>query len=266
MPLETPRSQYRQLADLLRDAIERGEYDRGSPLPSEPVLAERYKVSRPTVNRAVSILRSEGIVRVERGRGTIVREIPVIQRFAIARYGQTSREGSGARGAFDAEIRALGMTPRSEVEISRVVPPVEVAQALRLPEGQQNTVVRKRRMYANDVPVQLAPSYIPAEIADGTALAARDSGPGGIISRFAELGFAQVRITESVKVRRATDEERDFLRLEDDEAVLEIWHTGWTANDQPVEICIHSVPAYLWQLHYEWPTAQPTRSGRDDGE
>jgi hypothetical protein len=54
----------------------------------------------------------------------------------------------------------------------------------------------KRRMYANDVPVQLAPSYIPLKIAEGTAIAEPDPGAGGIISRFAELGYAQVRITE----------------------------------------------------------------------
>jgi GntR family transcriptional regulator len=60
------------------------------------------------------------------------------------------------------------------------------------------------------VPVQIAPSYIPADLAEVTALAEVDSGPGGIISRFAELGYAQVRITESVRVRPATGQERAF--------------------------------------------------------
>lgn len=254
MTLEPQRPQYRQLADLLRKAITAGEYEPGSSLPSEPVLAARYKVSRPTVNRAISILRTEGVVRVERGRGTIVREIPVIPRQAMTRYRQSEREESGGRGAFDSEIRALGMTPRSDVEISRVVPPPEVAQALGLPEGQQ-AVMRKRHMYANNVPVQLAPSYIPIDIAGGTALEQPDSGPGGIVSRFADLGYTQVRITESVRVRRATDEEQTFLRLEEDEPVIEIMHIGWTAEDRPVEVCVHSVPAYLWTLNYDWSIA-----------
>jgi GntR family transcriptional regulator len=255
MSLEPQRSQYRQLADLLREAIANGEYPPGSTLPSEPVLAERYGLSRPTINRAISILRNEGVVRVERGRGTIVREIPVIHRRATSRYQQAEREQSGGRGAFDAEIRALGMTPRSDVEVSRVIPPKAVAQALNLAEGQPNTVERKRHMYVNDVPVQLATSYIPVEIAQGTALEQQDSGPGGIISRFADLGLAQTRITEDVTVRRATDEEQTFLRLEDDEPVIEIFHTGWTAGNRPVEVAVHSVPAYLWTLNYDWPVS-----------
>jgi DNA-binding GntR family transcriptional regulator len=110
-------------------------------------------------------------------------------------------------------------------------------------------------MYVNDVPVQLAPSYIPADIAAGTALEQADSGPGGIISRFADLGHAQVRITENIRVRRAAEEEQTFLKLEDDEQVIEIFHTGWTADDPPVEVCIHSVTAYLWTLDYDWPVA-----------
>ena len=85
MGLESPRPQYRQLADLIRAAIDRGEYAPGSLLPSEDELARRYNVSRPTVNRAMSILRSEGLIRVERGRGTIVRDLPVIRRDAVAR-------------------------------------------------------------------------------------------------------------------------------------------------------------------------------------
>jgi GntR family transcriptional regulator len=254
VPLETPRSRYRQLADLLRSAIERGEYPPGSVLPSEPELSQRYEVSRPTINRAVSILRTQGLVRVDRGRGTIVREIPVIRRAAVTRYESSQRERAGARGAFDAEIRGLGMTSRSDVEVSQVTPPPEVARALRLPEGRDNVIVRKRRMYANDVPVQLAPSYIPAQIATGTPLAEPDPGPGGIISRFADLGYPQARITETVRVRTASDEERQFLRLDPDQAVIEIWHVGWTADDLPVEVCIHSMPAYLWTLDYEWPT------------
>ncbi len=252
MPLEPQRSQYRQLADLIRAAITEGDYPPGSLLPSEPVLAERYGVSRPTVNRAISILRNEGVVRVERGRGTVVREIPVIHRQSTSRYQQAAREQSGGRGAFDVEIRSLGMTPRSDTEVSRMIPPAEVAQALGLPEGEPNTVVRKRHMYANDVPVQLAPSYIPVEIAEGTALEQRDSGPGGIVSRFAELGYRQVRISESVRVRRSTDEEQAFLKLEEGEPVIEIFHVGWTAEDRAVEVCVHSVPAYLWTLDYDW--------------
>ncbi|HEV2373540.1 MAG TPA: GntR family transcriptional regulator [Streptosporangiaceae bacterium] len=251
MPLESPRAQFRQLADEIRAAVGRGEYPPGSTLPSEPELARRYGVSRLTVNRAVGLLRTEGLVRVERGKGTVVREIPMITRDAMSRYLRTSRERGEARGAFDSEVRGLGLTPRTEVTVERLSAPAAIAVALELAEGA-DVVTRNRRMYANDVPVQLATSWIPAEIADGTRIAEPDSGPGGIISRFAELGYAQTRITERIQVRRPSDGEARFLRLDNDQAVTEIWHTGWTAEDRPVEVCVHVVPAHLWALDYEW--------------
>jgi GntR family transcriptional regulator len=255
MPLETPHSQYRQLADQLRTAIMAGEYPPGSTLPSEPEMAEHYDVSRNTVNRAVAILRAEGLVHVRRGVGAIVRELPVIKRDATSRYEKAAREAAGSRGAFDGEIRHLGMAPRSDVEVSLVTPPPAVAATLGLPEGVPNTIQRMRRMYANDIPVQMAPSFIPAAIAEGTQLAEVDSGPGGIVSRFAELGYAQVRITETVRVRRPDEDERRFLRMEDGQPVIEIWHIGWTAEDRAVEVCVCCIPAHLWELEYGWPVS-----------
>ena len=243
---------YRRIADALREAIESGEYPPGSALPAQPELAAMHDTSLTVVNTALRVLRGEGLLTVRRGYlgGHYVRPIPLIRRRAVARYQRAAREAQQARGAFDAEIRGQGMTPRSDVDVAIVDAPPRVADTL----GTGRVLMRKRRMYADDIPVQLAPSYIPAIIAEGTALTERDTGPGGMLSRLADLGYAEVRFTESVRTRRATDEERDFLRLDQDAPVMEIWHVGWTCDDRPVEVCVHSVPAYGWVLDYEWVT------------
>ena len=200
-----PDPQYRQVADAIRDAIGRGEYPPGTALPSQPELAERFGTTPATVNYALRVLRAEGLVRARQGGGggTFVRPIPLIRRRAVARYQRGAREAQNGRGAFDTEIRRQGMTPRSDVEVAIVEAPAAVADVL----GTGRVVMRKRRMYADDIPVQLAPSYIPADIAEGTVLAERDTGPGGMLSRLADLGHAEVRFTEEVRIRRATDEE-----------------------------------------------------------
>src|SRR5690348_11249188 len=164
MSLESPRAQYRQLADLLRRAIESGEYAPGSTLPAEPQLAEQYNTSRLTVNRAVGILRSEGLVRVDRGRGTIVRDLPLLRRDAAARQRTDVRESGGARGAFQAEVERLGLTARSDSVVTEGPAPDHIAKLLSAPEGAP-VLVRRREMYAGDVPVQLATSYLPLDIA-----------------------------------------------------------------------------------------------------
>lgn len=257
MPVEQPQARFRQLAALLRRAIEEGEYAPGSMLPAEPELAARYDVSRDVVNKAMRVLRAWGLVRVVRGKGTIVREIPQIRRNAVARYQQAARERAGGRGAFDTELRALGLEPRTDTTVDVIEAPADVAAALNLAEGSR-VVRRDRKMYARtpsgqDVPVQYAPSYIPADIGEGTQIAEVDSGPGGIISRFAELGHRQARITETIRVRPATDEERSFLQLDEDELAVEVWHRGWDEQDRPVELAVHVVPSSLWLFDYEWP-------------
>src|ERR1035441_1041114 len=157
--------------------------------PAGAELAARFGVSESTINRALSQLRSEGLVRTQQGRGTTVNPVPVIRRDALARQRAGTRESGGSRGAFDAELRAAGLDPRTEVEIGRDTPPGTVARLLGIPEGTE-AVYRKRRMYAGDWPVQVTTSWIPDGIADGTPIAEPDPGPGGIYSRLADLGHA----------------------------------------------------------------------------
>ena len=257
MPIERAPSQYRQLANLLREAIMRGDYPAGSRFPSEPELAAEHGVSRPTVNRALLLLRAEGLIKVERGKGTIVRPVPRIPRYATSRYSRANREHEGARGAFDREIARLGFEPRSDlVQIGRTTPPAEVATALGLQAGD-DAVIRKRHMYASDTPVQLATSYLPWSIAEGTRLVQQDTGPGGTYSVLAELGLAPARFTETIALRPPSPDEAAFLRLDDEQHVIEIFHIAWTSDKEAVEVTIHVLPPHQWELHYDWP-AEPT--------
>jgi DNA-binding FadR family transcriptional regulator len=95
------RAVFRQLADLLRGQIESGELGPGEPLPSELRLAQEYGISRTTVRQAIAQLRTEGLVNVERPRGTFVRVPEPTQLIALGRG-----ERAGARMPTDAERRA----------------------------------------------------------------------------------------------------------------------------------------------------------------
>lgn len=82
-----PRSMlpaYLQLAIYLRGAIIVRRLPAGSPMPSEPELSERYKVSRDTVRRAMQVLRDIGITETRRGIGHFVTRTPEIRRVVVA--------------------------------------------------------------------------------------------------------------------------------------------------------------------------------------
>ncbi|TDD97661.1 GntR family transcriptional regulator [Actinomadura rubrisoli] len=68
------RAWFRQLADIIRDRIDSGEWQPGRNLPSEAHLGQEHEVSQLTVRRAFVILRAEGWVESVRGMPWRVRE------------------------------------------------------------------------------------------------------------------------------------------------------------------------------------------------
>jgi GntR family transcriptional regulator len=156
----------------------------------------------------------------------------------------------------DAEVRALGHEPRSDlVQVGPVSPPADVAAALRLGPGDV-ALIRKRHMYASDIPVQVATSYLPWDIARNSPLTQPDTGPGGTYSRLAELGHPIARFTERVTIRTPATDEETVLRLSEEQKVFTVFHTAYDHDGQPVEVTIHVMPTHQWILDYEWP-AEP---------
>jgi GntR family transcriptional regulator len=159
------RPVYRQIADQLRDAIGRREFPPGAKLPSERVLMERYQTSRVTVRQAIAVLGAEGLINVEHGRGVFVRARPPLRRLGYERLGRREREAG--RGAFLSDALAAGREASAEVEVARGAAPAEIAERLQLSEGER-VLIRRRRMLADGQPVQLATSYLPLRLVEGT--------------------------------------------------------------------------------------------------
>jgi len=63
---------YVQLADLFRQRIAKGHWASGARLPSLVAMVHEFDVARVTVRQAVDVLRREGLLSPEQGRGTFV--------------------------------------------------------------------------------------------------------------------------------------------------------------------------------------------------
>jgi DNA-binding GntR family transcriptional regulator len=70
----TPQPPSRQLAALLRAKIESGELAPGTALPSIVALATEHQVATNTVQKALRILKDEGLIVSVPGYGTFVGE------------------------------------------------------------------------------------------------------------------------------------------------------------------------------------------------
>jgi GntR family transcriptional regulator len=74
---EGPMTPYRQLADILKARIARGDWQPGRPIASETRLVQEYGIARTTVRRALDVLVEEQVVWKVQGRGTYVGQPPV---------------------------------------------------------------------------------------------------------------------------------------------------------------------------------------------
>ncbi|NJP96629.1 winged helix-turn-helix transcriptional regulator [Nonomuraea sp. FMUSA5-5] len=71
---KTGRPGYLQIADDLRTQIRTGSLAPGTALPSTAQLCQRYDVSASVVKAAISVLRTEGLIIGQQGKGVFVRE------------------------------------------------------------------------------------------------------------------------------------------------------------------------------------------------
>lgn len=71
---KTGRPGYLQIADDLRAQIRSGSLAPGAALPSTAQLGQRYDVSASVVKAAISVLRTEGLIVGQQGKGVFVRE------------------------------------------------------------------------------------------------------------------------------------------------------------------------------------------------
>lgn len=67
-------SKHREISRHLMSEIATGKFGHGARLPSEAQLVRQFKVSRPTVARALRDLQAQGIIERRAGSGTYVRD------------------------------------------------------------------------------------------------------------------------------------------------------------------------------------------------
>ncbi|MEH1012179.1 UTRA domain-containing protein [Micromonospora sp. CPCC 206060] len=143
-----------------------------------------------------------------------------------------------------------GVGTQRLLDVAEVVPPAEVAEALRVEDGA-TVVVRRRLMLLDDHPVELTDSYYPAAIARGTGLAERRKIRGGAVGLLAELGHRARHVREDVCARRPTEEERAALALPAGDWVLELTRLLRTEAGLPIEFSVMTMVAERRRLRYQ---------------
>lgn len=249
---------YRELAGILRQAIQAGDYPAGGTLPKQDEIAGEYRVNIKTVRQAVGLLEAEGLVTPVRRRGTVIRPRPPMKRLGVERYAKSKWKFGLV--AFAADREASGREWRAGEqtnEVRQVKADSEVADALRLQDG---TLVyqRARLVREGDVPTHTLTSYYRVEDIEGTPLADPSPGPAGHGGGFAVLtlqGLEPDTVTETFHSRMPTPDEARQLELPAGEPVMVLQRTTSTKDGRVVEFAsgIHAASRFSWSYTFKMP-------------
>jgi GntR family transcriptional regulator len=228
-----PRSASKQIAAVLRAAIESGVYPPDTKLPSARTLAELHGVSQETASKAVAILKNEGLVISRTGSGAYVRKTPPLLRFGVERFSRAKRAAGLA--ALKAEATAAKLSSHQEVlELAEVPAPDWVAKWYDLEPGTP-VFKRRRREWIEDEPNQIADSYYRPEVVAGTAITQESTGLGGSYARLEEQGHILTKFHEEICARMPSPDEVRALRLPPGTPVMTVLRIAMTA-DGPIEV------------------------------
>lgn len=193
MDRKSSHGQWYQVEEEIAGDIEMGRLSPKTQLPKEADLMERFGVGRHTIRRAISNLESRGLVQVEQGRGTFVRDGRLDYRLS-------------ERTRFSQNLLEQGREPLGQAVREEEIPASSVvADALRLPRGEPVYHI-VRRGFADDEPISVSDSYYPVRRFPGFNDARRSGRSVSLI--FAEYDVPDyIRLRTDITVRLPTAEE-----------------------------------------------------------
>ncbi|MGW4412114.1 GntR family transcriptional regulator [Nonomuraea sp. NPDC004702] len=242
-----------RMADDLRRKIETGELDEGARLPTYDDLARDYLCSVAVARKAVDLLRQQGLVITKQGLGSFVRERSVMVRHGVERYARRRWKGVAPTTILGGEAQDQGRKATRLIRnLSITTAPALVAERLGIAEGA-DVWTRKRTTFLDGRPNQLADSYYPLAVVQGTSLMQEETGPGGDFARLDEAGHSPTRIREEWHARMPSCPERAALRLPDGTPVIDFIRTIFDQSGAPVEVMLSVIAADTTSFIYEFP-------------
>ncbi|MGQ5639475.1 MULTISPECIES: GntR family transcriptional regulator [unclassified Streptomyces] len=235
MAYEVEPPKYVRLARTLQRRIEDGTYAPGSRVPSENQLVQTFGMSRPTVVRALELLKRDGWLESRQGYGTIVRGRPEVVE-------QKDRRG---REALERdESQGLGRL----IEVAHVPVPARIASALGLPKTTE-VLVRRFLVVEDGEAVELVSSYFPAGVVEGTELASGQPLSGSTREHLeARKRVRFDHVIERVSARLPEVREAELLELPDGMPVLSVLVVACDASGRSLQVSEVLLPADRQEL------------------
>jgi GntR family transcriptional regulator len=211
---------YVQIARMLRESIENGQYKTGHKLPSEAELVKQFGISRITATAALDELVKERLAYRERGRGTFV-AAPMISDFSFF-------------SSFTEDMLARGFRPSSRlVSLQVEKPDSKSVEKLRMDAAREYYCLVRVRL-SNEEPVVLQRAYLPVDMYPN--LEQNDFEKSYLFETMrTKYGLKPIWGEAVVEAGAASAEEASRLDVKAGTPVLIIWHLTLDDRFVPLE-------------------------------
>lgn len=208
---ESDSPRYVQIADQLRRSVQTGRYQIGDRLPAESQLASQFQVNRHTLRQAVSLLRQDGTLRVERGKGTFVAAAPI--RYAI-----------GKRVRYNQSLKAQGHSVKFQLVRSlEILAEDALAKHLAIATNTPIALI-ERISLVNQQPLSISSGYFPLTLFPDllTPESIQQLQSTGSISKWLRDRYAvdHIRKSTCVSARLVQPEDANHLALPLNQPIL----------------------------------------------
>ncbi|WP_316569176.1 GntR family transcriptional regulator [Neobacillus sp. YIM B06451] len=216
---------YFQLKELILKEIKAGLYKIGDPIPTENEISEMLQISRTTVRQAISELVQEGWLYRVKSKGTFVTKPKINQSFVQA------------LGSFNDQIAQLGRKPSTELLDFEVVTPSEdVAEELKLIEGQQAIYIHRRR-FADEDPIVMVKTYLPYDKCK--FVLDHDLEKESLYPVLGSRNETRIyKIRRYIEAVNADDYDIKNLNVEKGKAIQQFISIGYNMYDEPIEYSV----------------------------
>lgn len=205
---------HQQLIEKLRKLLRGRQFTPGAKFLTEREIAERFKTSRPTANKALSSLVSAGLLEIRQGAGTFVRESVLdydLQRLV----------------SFTDKARAAGKEPGTQVITLQKITAPEIATAMQLDAGEPLWLLERVRL-ADCQPVIYERRHIVASLCPRLT---KTDAKGSLYAFWTQkCGLSIAGASEVIRAVNADKTQSAHLGLREGAACLQVTATGHLAD------------------------------------
>lgn len=238
---------YRRISDKLLQGIRGGKFPVGSFLPGELELINRFQASRHTIREALRVLEDMGLVKRQRGRGTLV-----ISTDANPAFVQTVKSPSELFSYPDSSQFRL-------LSDQRILADKALARDLHCAVGEEWVQISGLRTLGGDrLPICWADVYVIPEYA---SIAQRLGGSSRPVYEMIAHAFNETieKITVRVTAGAISEQKAGVLGVEAGSPSLSVWRFYQGSGGRVFEVSISEHPAsnfsYTFEFTRGWQTA-----------